>query len=473
MDLSARARAVGVALTACLGAALLNAQASPEPAPTVAAISYGDARPVLDALRDDLLPAELRSRRPAEREALWPAWVERRDAQIRGRLAQADDDSVLNLLLLGTRFTTRPRVTDLASLRTPGTAADLIGGRLDDLIASLGAPGADERLRLAREVVERKGIDVETAEGRREAREQLLAILARVVSETERFVRSVEAMAQLEDPAAKLSLNATLYRDRGLSSDTSIVTNFALDRTLQELKAGGRLEAGAVRRVAIVGPGLDVVDKREGHDFYPVQTMQPFGVADSLTRLGLAASDLQITTFDLSPRVNDHLKAAGERARAGAAYRVHLPLGTHEQWRPALVRYWQRFGSSIGEETRAVIPANAPGVHVRAIHVRPATIAAIVPLDLNIVLQRLEPIASGNRFDLVIATNVLVYYGVFEQSLAAANLARMLRPGGLVLSNTSIVELPQSPLALVGHTDVVYTESAVGDRILWYARVSS
>ena len=33
--------------------------------------------------------------------------------------------------------------------------------------------------------------------------------------------------------------------------------------------------------LAIVGPGLDFVDKRQGTDFYPVQTIQPFAVVDS------------------------------------------------------------------------------------------------------------------------------------------------------------------------------------------------
>jgi hypothetical protein len=473
MGSAIHARALGVVLTASVCAGFLNAQAALELSGGIAGIPYEDAKPILDVLREDLLPAELGFRTPAEREALWPAWVARRDGEIRARLAQADEDSVLNLLLLGTRFTARPRVTDLASLRAPGTVADLVGGRLDDLIASLGSPAADERLRFAREVIARRGIDLETLKGRRQAREHLLEILARVISETESFVRSVEAMAQLDDPAAKLSLNATLYRDRGLSSDTSVVSNFALDQTFQELKAAGTLKPGAVRRVAIVGPGLDIVDKREGHDFYPMQTMQPFGVADSLTRLGLAASDLRVTTFDLSPRVNDHLAAARQRARTGTAYLLHLPLGAHERWRPELVSYWERFGSSVGEETQPAASPVGAGVRVRAIHVRPATVAAIVPQDLNIVVQRLEPIAPGDRFDLVIATNVLVYYDLFDQSLAAANLAKMLRPGGLVLSNTLIVELPRSPLGLVGYTDVVYTESAVGDRILWYGRVSS
>lgn len=456
-------------LTASLCVGLLNAQTSVQAPALVANVPYVDARPILDMLRNDLLPAELMSRTPAEREAIWPDWVSRRDAGIRDRLARADEDSVLNLLLLGTTFTTRPRVTDLASLRDPGAALEILGGRLDDMITAVASSDVDERLRLVREVIERKGIDPRATEGRERAREYLLAILARVVGETEGFARAVAAMSQLDDPTAKLFLDATVYRDRGLSSDTSIVPSFAVDQALQDLKSAGRLGDGDVRRVAIVGPGLDVVDKREGHDFYPVQTIQPFAVVDSLMRLGLAsADDLRVTTFDLSPRINRHLEAARQRARTGGAYALQLPLGQNERWSPELVRYWERFGGSVGTDADAEAPRADGGVRVRAVRVRPGIVATIVPQDLNIVLQRLEPIAPEDRFDLVIATNVLIYYEVFEQSLAAANIAKMLRLGGLFLSNNLIVQLPTSPLALAGYTDVVYTDSAVGDRILWY-----
>ena len=71
-----------------------------------------------------------------------------------------------------------------------------------------------------------------------------------------------------------------------------------------------------VRRVAIIGPGLDFTDKQEGYDFYPQQTIQPFAIMDSLVRLGLArANELSVTTLDLSARVNDHVDG-GVPARA-------------------------------------------------------------------------------------------------------------------------------------------------------------
>jgi hypothetical protein len=94
----------------------------------------------------------------------------------------------------------------------------------------------------------------------------------------------------------------------------------------------------------------------------------------------------------------------------------------------------------------------------------------VTPRDLNIVLQRPEPV--GEPFDLVIATNILLYYDVFEQSLAGINIAKMLRPGGFLLTNDRIFELPTTPLTGTGFTDVTYlTLPGIGDtgaRIIWY-----
>jgi hypothetical protein len=77
---------------------------------------------------------------------------------------------------------------------------------------------------------------------------------------------------------------------------------------------------------------------------------------------------------------------------------------------------------------------------------------------------------AQENFDLIIATNVFVYYDVFEQSLAGVNLAAMLRRGGLLLSNNLVYELPGSSLTLAGEIEVGYTDSGNGDRILWYER---
>src|SRR5215470_9243581 len=71
---------------------------------------YEDARPILTALAE-IIPAELREARADAGESVWNAWVGKRDAEIRARLAQGDADSVVNFLMFGTSFTDAPRLT--------------------------------------------------------------------------------------------------------------------------------------------------------------------------------------------------------------------------------------------------------------------------------------------------------------------------------------------------------------------------
>jgi hypothetical protein len=434
-------------------------------------IPYSDARAILQQLREDLWPAELKAKTPVELEMLWPEWVSRRDMTIRARVAEGDEDSIIYFLLFGTTFTTRPRATEreLAALVVqPAEALSSLRPRIEDFVSAVAAPGPNERLQFARQVIDRKGIDPTTEAGKNRMR--------RYLEERTASVGGAVRSSKLLDPGAELSDKLTLFRDRGLSSDTSIFIDFGIEQALEAIKAKGLLHASAVRRVAIVGPGLDFTDKQEGYDFYPPQTIQPFAVIDSLIRLGLSKpTELQVTAFDLSPRVIQHLEAARARARAGSPYTLVSPRSIDRPWTPNLVKYWARFGERIGEQTKAARPPPGAGrVEVRSVLVRPAVVLSTIPRDLNIVLQRFEPQSAADQFDLILATNILIYYDVFEQSLAAANVAKMLRAGGFFLSNNRIFELPTTPVSSVGYTDVTYMElpgiGEVGDQIVWYQR---
>jgi len=41
---------------------------------------------------------------------------------------------------------------------------------------------------------------------------------------------------------------------------------------------------------------------------------------------------------------------------------------------------------------------------------------------------------------------LIAYYDTFEQSLALVNIAAMLRPGGYLLTNSLLLELPASKM---------------------------
>ena len=61
-------------------------------------IPYADAKPLLETLREDLIPGELRARTPTERQSVWPRWLSQRDREIRARLERGDEDSIVNFL---------------------------------------------------------------------------------------------------------------------------------------------------------------------------------------------------------------------------------------------------------------------------------------------------------------------------------------------------------------------------------------
>jgi hypothetical protein len=398
-------------------------------------------------------------------------WVRRHDVDIRARVARGDEDSLVNLWLFGTSFTAQPpaRPPDVERYGAGVTLAQVADRRFDDLLAAMRSPGANDRVRWAASMLSRRSIDLASAMGRRAARTFLNDIGKRMVTESADYSRALESPNAAAEPLAWMARYANLYRDRGLSSDTSILSSYAVDYALAAVRTSGLL-SGSITRVAIVGPGLDLINKSDGHDFYPEQSIQPFAVADSLFRHGLArAGELSMTTFDVSARVNQHLTAARDRAREGTGYVIHLPLGEGERWSQGLEEYWKRAGDRVGEAVQAAAaPRTAGSVKVRAVRVRPDVVLSALPVDLNIVLERLEPIGDEQRFDLVIATNVFVYYDSFEQALALVNLSRMLRPGGVLLSNQAVQPVPPFAPA-VGHTAVTFSERQF-DYVFWYLR---
>jgi len=419
----------------------------------------------------DATPPELRDIAAGSFDAAWRAWATRHDAEIRARLARGDEDSIVNLWQFGTSFTSRPRVSErgVATLARGETPEDLLIGRLDDMVAAMAAPDAGERLRFAREVLRRHGIDVTQPAGQEAARVYLVEVRARGIADHERYRKTLEQAKRAARPDAE-RVFGTVYRDRGLSSDTSLTIDFALDRAFEQAVSGAHLRPDAVRRVAIVGPGLDFTDKREGYDFYPPQTIQPFAVIDSLQRLGVPATGLEVVTLDLSPRVNQHLAEARERALAGQPYTLQLPLAADwpgHQWQPDLVSYWNALGSRIGVAVDPIAPPSAE-VRTRAVRIRPEIAATILPRDLNVVVERLDP--AGKPFDLIIATNILVYYDTFEQRLALTNVAAMLAPGGLFLTNYRMSPLAPMEPAPVFVTEVQFDHKGDGDSIYAYRR---
>jgi SAM-dependent methyltransferase len=262
-----------------------------------------------------------------------------------------------------------------------------------------------------------------------------------------------------------------VFRDRGISVDTTILSSFGIEGALRDMRDRAVLQKGSVKRVAVIGPGLDFTDKGFGYDFYPLQMLQPFALYDSLLRLGLAdRGKVEITAFDISQEVLEHLRRARDHAKAGANYVVQLPRESWP-WAPEAVQYWSSFGSEIGAAISPIQPPPAlAGLETRAVAIRPEVVLSCRPVDLNIVLEEFDASNTGT-FDLIIATNVLIYYDAFEQALALQNIATLLKPGGFFLTNDWLPHVSQIPMTSKGYTPVRYGESGDwGDNVVWWQR---
>jgi len=428
-------------------------------------ISFEAARPILDAYSSSL-PEALGDARTID-AARWSQWLQAEDRAIRRRLDQGEEDTLSNLLRFGVTYTKEYRITDeyLPRYGQSTLVNAFAENRADDLIRALASPASNEGFHQMRAFVEKRGQSLATPAGRARLKKYLLANLARLRDDFQK--------AHTEESKHNRS---TEFSERGISLDTNLWPDYDLDVQLRKMMAGGLLAPGSVRRVAIVGPGLDFVNKQDGLDFCPPQTIQPFAVMDSLVRLGLSdPKTVELATLDISGNVNAHLERARIRARAGQPYVLQLPWFAGGRWsdefRRDFVEYWRKIGDQLGEPAKAIpVPANVEGVETRAVRVRPPVVSRITPLDLNIVFQRLT-LPPGQAFDLVVCTNIFIYYGEFEQSLARANVAALLKPGGVLITNDKLADKAPAGLELVLTTRIPMTTAPViAESIFTYRR---
>lgn len=419
----------GALVSLCLSPCFLRGQAPPK----VQFISLEEARPVLSAM-SGALPAELMN--PAASDpAQWSAWVLKQDRQIRERLDRGEEDTLTNLLRFGVTFTKEYRIDDeyLPKYGSSSLVNAFAENRANDLIRAMASPNANEGIAHMRAFLEKKGYSFKTPKDRQRIKKYLLDNLARLRDEYLHY------LAQPKDDS-----RFQLFQERGISLDTNLWPDFLIDAHLRSMVEKGLLKPGSIHCVAVVGPGLDFANKEKGNDFYPLQTIQPFAVLDTLFRLGLAdPASVKLYTLDISSDVKFHLARARKNAAAGRPYTVQLPWDTSArhspEYRKDFVSYWQKLGERIGEPVTpiAVPPGAAAETQTRAIKIRPEIVRRVTPLDMNIVFQHLPP-APQQGFDLIIGTNIFVYFNSFEQSLARVNMSLMLNPGGFVLSNDKL-----------------------------------
>jgi len=395
---------------------------------TVRFMSFDEAAPVIRSGKF-MLPPDLTRFRGEMMRGAWPQWVRSRDTEIRSRLQRGDEDTLANFVLFGVSFTDLPRVTPDLSDRDE--IQRRTRARVMAFVEAVASPGNNERLVLLSALTTRLGYSAARGESRERLASYVTANIERYQAERRQYQSTVQRVAGNDASAATVS---DLYKDRGLSSDTDFRPNYAIDQGLAEAKRRGLVKS--VRRVAILGPGLDFTDKDAGFDHYPLQTLQPFAVVDSLVRLGLAnVQTLRVSVLDISTPTLEHIARAITRARAQQSYTLQLVLDRTLPWSPQTLDYWERFGAAIGNSVQPLpLPPGAREHSRRALRIRPEVVRLMDPLRMNGVLQR-AILGSNQQYDLVIATNILIYYGAFEQALGLANVESMLAPSGIFMTN--------------------------------------
>jgi hypothetical protein len=369
--------------------------------------------------------------------AAFPGYVEQTHRENQRRVREGDLDHLVFYLLQSRTLATVPPIEPALSAKTlvEGMDAATRKAFLDDGLAHGARTPADVSARIAAllRTFERSGADarvlyfkalVETAFPERNQRQEGLT---REYFRAMRFVYEKEFVAQRASTPA--SAVAELYRTRGLSTDTAVEAGFVVNLGLEIIKS---LKADRqIRRVLIVGPGLDLAP-RTGFRDMPPESYQPWAVLDALIETGLARpGDLDLTAADINPRVIDHL-----RRTRNAPPRLSLVTDIAEKDGVTFSQEYREYFADLGTHL------STPPAQVRAVEDDDGRLRKLVQVSaalarvlraesLDIVTERL----TGPGFDLVIATNILPYFDDRQLALAAANISAMLAPGGVFLHN--------------------------------------
>ena len=85
---------------ACLAILLLAGADGGADGPRARHARYAELQPVIDA-HAAIAPVEFRSATGWARDERWSAWIAGHDREIRARLAQGDEDTIINWMLFG------------------------------------------------------------------------------------------------------------------------------------------------------------------------------------------------------------------------------------------------------------------------------------------------------------------------------------------------------------------------------------
>jgi len=365
------------------------------------------------------------------------SYVQRVSTANARRVREGDLDHLVFYLLQSTRFTPLPPIEPALSAKTlvesldaperqaflrtseaaPSRIPAVVRARVTALVRALDSSLRDPRLTYFRELVNATVPD-------RRSRE---AALVREYLRVMKFVYEKEFVAQRS--ARGPEAVAELYRTRGLSTDTAVESGYLVHLGLGVVKS---LEPERrIRRVLIVGPGLDLAPRTALLESGPPESYQVWAVIDALLTLNLSRTgDLEVVAADINPRVVEHL-----RWRRSEPPTLTLVSGIPESETVTLAQeyrdYFAQLGRAIGEVNPGPASTDIAGGHLRkAVRVGPAAARVLRAETLDVVTEHFE-----RTFDLIVATNILPYFDDVELMLAMSNIAVMLAPGGVFVHN--------------------------------------
>jgi hypothetical protein len=304
------------------------------------------------------------------------------------RVRGGEREALAYFILQSGSFTLRPKIEPAASARIFAEGSEQIPAdvraRIGDFLEAVKRPTADARLQW---------------------------FASRHPSEEE-CVAAYQQAANFLYP--KGTRRVEFYQTRGLSTDTRLEANTAVLAALDAIRA--KDPAARLNRVLIVGPGLEFAP-RSGLRDLPPQTFQPYVLLDGLLRRKMAAADrVAMECVDINPQVIRFIQEFPHR-------RPPLLLMPGALAEPSAIGAWR------GE----------------ALEIRPDLAARVTAGEMNIITERYDP---SPAYDLVVATNVLIYFNATELALALANIHAMLRHGGWLVHNENRREIDRYAGAL-------------------------
>jgi hypothetical protein len=260
-----------------------------------------------------------------------------------------------------------------------------------------------------------------------------------------KFLYQKEFLAKNVGASKKGPYLALLYQDRGHSTDTRIEPSFAVWTALSVLK---RLKPSLqLNRVLIVGPGLDFAPRTDLVDLVPPQSYQPFAVADALLSLDLTTADrFEIHSVDINDKVVQFFRRFPKRDIRKLTILSSYPKTRRSKLSRDFQIYFARLGKHIGAQVPVQgLPARQSVYLQKSLLVRRDVADRITAEKLNIITERHDP---SPQYDLIVVTNVFLYFNQTELRLALSNIRSMLRKDGYLVHNEFRPELESLGITL-------------------------